>query len=673
MASLTQDGRLIALTTPLGKDALVLTGFTGREAISRLFRFDLKTFAQAGSTVDFEKIVGQNVTITVLQAGGKKRFFNGFVSNFAAVGGDAHSVHYELQVVPWVWMLTRESDCRIFHNKNVQQIVEQVFSDRGYHDYKFQLSGSYSPIEYCVQYRETDFNFISRLLEQYGIFYFFEHNDGSHILHIADSPNAIQPCPGQPNAGYYLTYGSLKKDDAVDSLTLEQEMKTGKYTLRDYNFKTPSTDLTGSESTIYATGGNAKFEIFDYPGLYENRSEAKAAATVRMQEEEASHLAGHGASTCRSFTTGYKFEMKDHPVKLLNKTYVLTEIWHMASVSGTYSVSKDEQSGEAYSNHFTCIPDDVRFRPARITPKPFVQGPQTAVVTGDAGEEIWVDKYGRVQLLFPWDRKKDLSCWVRVSQDWAGQNWGMINIPRVGQEVVVSFIEGDPDRPLITGRVYNAEQAVPYPLPDNKTRTTFKTRSSKGGGASNYNELRFEDKTGSEQVYLQGEKDLDIQVKHDAREQIGNDRSLIVKHNSMEQVDGDLSLQVKGNQSEAIGSDLSHTVSGDFHQSTNGTISLVAGQNLYEQSGQNYAHSAGQAIHLKAGMTVVIEAGVQLSLKASGNFIDIGPAGVSISGTMVMINSGGAAGSGCGSSPKSPKNPKLPDLADDGSKGTKMN
>jgi type VI secretion system secreted protein VgrG len=408
-------------------------------------------------------------------------------------------------------------------------------------------------------------------------------------------------------------------------------------------------------------------------------------ARVRMQEDEAAHKIARGTSACRAFTTGYKFDLEDHPLGAMNDCYVLTEIQHVASVAGSYS-DRAGAAGDSYSNQFTCMPADVPFRPARTTPKPFVQGPQTAVVVGKSsdddsaddknaggdGEEIWVDKWGRVLVLFPWDRKKATSCWMRVSQDWAGEGWGMINIPRVGQEVIVSFLEGDPDRPIITGRVYNDVQTVPYPLPDNGTRTTFRTSSSTGGGTAHYNELRFEDKSGKEQIFVRGEKDYDTRILNDSREWIGNDRSLVVTKDQMEKVSGDVHLQVEGKHSEKITGDMSSHISGNLNQKSDQTISIQAGMNLYEKSGQNFAHEAGMAIHLKAGMTLILEAGVQLSLKVGGNFIDIGPAGVSIQGTMVMINSGGAAGSGCGSSPADPTDPKKPDEADDGSKGTKM-
>jgi type VI secretion system secreted protein VgrG len=657
----SQQERLIALTTPLGEDALLLAAFSGHEAISRLFSFQLDLLSEKGA-IDFATIIGKKVTIRVTQSDKTDRYFNGIVSQFAQSGSDSRFTRYQMQMVPWTWLLTRYADCKIFHNKTVQEILEQVFKDRGLTDYTIRLNGSYSPIEYCVQYRETDFNFISRLMEQNGIFYFFQHQDGSHTMVIADSASAHEACPGQATAGYNLVSGAIDEEDVIHSWKLEQEWRSGKYTLTDYNFKTPSANLLATEPSGIDVGGNSDFELFDFPGEYAVRGDGSAFAKVRMQEEEASHLVANGSSVCRAFTSGYKFTLQDHYQSTMNVSYVLTEVQHSASVADTYTMnSSGGAGGESYANDFTCIPETVPFRPARLTPKPFVQGPQTAVVVGKSdpsdgsgsGEEIWVDKYGRVIVLFPWDRVNKYSCWVRVSQDWAGQGWGGITIPRVGQEVLVSFLEGDPDRPIITGRVYNADQTVPYALPDYQTRSTFKTRSSKGGGAENYNELRFEDKKGDEQIFLRGEKDFDNRIKNDTREWIGNNRSLIVTQDQMEKAGGDLHSQVTGNVNEKVGQNLS----------------LQVGQNLYEKSGMNFAHEAGQVIHLKAGMTVVLEAGVELTLKVGGNFIDIGPAGVTIVGTMVMINSGGAAGSGCGSSPTSPKDP---DQADDGSKGSKM-
>jgi len=700
----TQAGRLIALSTPLGDDKLLLTGLTGREAISRLFDFHLTTLSEE-TAIDFTQIVGQSVTIHITQFDDSKRHFNGIVSHFACTGKDGDMTRYELQVVPKLWTLTRYADCRIFHNKDVTEIVKAVLDERGI-DYQASFTATYKKLEYCVQYRETDFNFISRLMEQFGIFYFFQHADGSHTMMLGDSSSVHQECPGQSSAGFNLSMGGLDAGDVVNAWSIGQGLRSGKHSLTDYNFTTSTTDLGASETTIYSVGGNDSMEIFDYPGVHLTQSDGTAVAKLRMQEDEAVHKIAHGASVCRAFTTGYKFDLKEHPLDAMNATYLLTEIQHVASVSGTFR--EEGGTGEDnYSNHFACIPADVLFRPARATPKPFVQGPQTAVVVGKSsdedsdddqdaggdGEEIWVDKWGRVLVLFPWDRKKATSCWVRVSQDWAGQGWGMINIPRVGQEVIVSFLEGDPDRPIITGRVYNDVQVVPYKLPDNGTRTTFRTSTSTGGGTDHYNELRFEDKQGSEQVFVRGEKDYDTRILNDSREWIGNNRSLIVVKDQMEQVKGNLSLQVTGDQYEKVGGDvhlqvtgkqsekitgdMNHHIAGNWNHKSDQNVSLQAGMNMYEKSGENYAHEAGMAIHLKAGMTMVLEAGVQLSLKAGGSFIDIGPEGIAISGApMVMINSGGSAGSGSGSSPTSPadpKDPKDPDEADDGSKGTKMN
>jgi len=732
----TQEGRLIAIDTGLKDlgypaESLLLAGFSGHEAMSRLFSFHLDLLQEKGvdgfKGIAFKDIVGKTVTIRVIQSDDTPRYFNGVVSHFALSGEDTLFLHYQMEVVPWTWQLTLYSDCKIFHNKTVGEILQQVFSDRNMTDFKIQLSGTYPTLEYCVQYRETDFNFISRLMEQFGIFYYFEHESDKHTMVISDSSNSLSPCPGQEEASLNLAGGGLDDDDVVNSINLSRALVSGNYTLTDYYFETPSANLLVSEPTVWEGDNNQSFELYDYPGDYTKRTDGTAATKLRMQEVEAGITIAQGSSVCRAFTTGYNFDLKDHPQTAMNVTYLLTEIQHLASAGDSYKAigGAEGRGSDGYSNHFTCIPASVPFRPARVTPKPFVQGVQTATVVGKSqdtenssaddpgtdGEEIWVDKYGRVVVLFPWDRKTACSCWVRVSQDWAGQGWGSITIPRVGQEVIVSFIEGDPDRPIITGRVYNATQTVPYTLPDNQTRSTFMTRSSKGGSSSTYNELRFEDKTGSEQVFFRSQKDFDNYVVNDTREWIGNNRSLIVTKDQMESVGGDRHEQitgknivkiggdrqeqlganetitiggnrnekVSGNHVETISGDLNSNISGNLNQKIGSTLSLQVGENLYEKSGTNYAHQAGEQIHLKAGMTIVLEAGTEICLKVGGNYIDINPAGVSIVGTMVMINSGGSAGSGCGSSPTSPTSPDSPtdptkpDQADNGSKGTKMN
>lgn len=704
----TQENRLISIDTPLGTDALLLYGFAGYERVSRLFRFDLDLLSENDS-ITFTDIVGQNVTVSVEQIDGTARYFNGCISRFSQSGKDSRFTHYRAEMVPWLWFLTRNADCRIFQNLTAPDIITQVFSKLSFQDYQNKLQGTYNPLEYCVQYRETHFNFVSRLMERFGIFYFFQHEQGKHTMILGDS-NSVFGSLGNVKCG--LTQGAVEDEDLITAWNSEQELRTGKYTLTDYNFTTPSTSLLATEATVDTVGPNASYEIFDYPGDYLTVGDGDSVTELRMQEEEASHLVATGASGCRAFTSGLQFTLQGHYRSDQNTAYVLSEVQHAASVGQAYYGG---DSGSHYSNHFTCAPVSVPFRPVRITPKPMVQGPQTAVVVGKSGEEIWVDQYGRIKVQFFWDRvgQKDenSSCWIRVSQPWAGKNWGSMWIPRIGQEVIVEFLEGDPDRPMVTGRVYNAEVMPPYTLPDNGTRSTFMSRSSKGGGTANYNELRFEDKMGSEQIFMNAEKDMDWRVEHDSREFVGNNRSLIVttdqlekiggkKHahvvgDHMEKIEGAMSLQVTGDQKEKVGGNLSLDLTGDQKEQIGGGMSLAVssdqkiqvgggyslqvGQSHNEKAGQNIAAEAGMTIHLKGGMSVVIEAGMEVALKGPGGFVSVGPSGVTIQGTMVLINSGGAAGSGPGAetqspaSPDAPTDPTDPDEADDGSKGGKMN
>ncbi len=556
----TQDDRVIAIETPLGKDVLLLVSFAAHESISHLFRISAQLYSENGS-IDFTKIIGQKVSISLKLADGSKRYFSGVVSRFAQVGMDKRFTHYHAEIVPWLWFLTRRADCRIFQNMTIPDIVTKVFKDRGFGDFRNALQGDFEQREYCVQYRETDFNFVSRLMEQYGIFYFFEHEKDKHTLVMGNKTSVHKPCPSQSKIRLDFTGGGYSKDeDFISSWNLEQELRPGKYALTDYNFETPSTSLLANEDTIFKVGGNDSYEVFDYPGEYAKKAEGESRTQIRMQEEEAGHLMGVGGGAARTFASGYRFDLSGHARADQNQSYLLTEVQHSASVGSSYSGSEG-QSEEFYSNHFRCIPYSVLYRPQRNTPRPFVQGPQTAVVAGKSGEEIWTDKYGRVKVQFFWDRegKKDekSSCWIRSSQPWAGKNWGAINIPRIGQEVIVEFLEGDPDRPLITGRVYNDEQMPPYKLADNQTRTTFMTRSTKGGGSSNYNELRFEDKKGDEQIFMNAEKDMDLRVEKESREYVGANRHMIVASSQFETVNGDKQSQVGGKFLEKIAGDTS--------------------------------------------------------------------------------------------------------------------
>ncbi|MCC6127143.1 MAG: type VI secretion system tip protein VgrG [Pirellulales bacterium] len=720
--ALKQAKRLLTLKTPLGEDALELTAFTGREEMSRLFRFELTMISDKNS-ITADQIVGKNVTFGVKLPDDSPRHFNGFVSRFQAGDEDRQGRrNYRAEVVPWLWFLTLTADCRIFQNMSVKEIIEKIFQDLGFSDYQTsQIKGNHPKREYCVQYHETDFNFVSRLMEEEGIFYYFKHEDGKNILVMADQKGAYADCK-ENEVDYPRDVGSRDVKDHLTHWEHRYEFQSGKWAQTDYNFieqparfeKTPSNLLMSKQTTKVNLANIQKYEIYDYPGGYEKKDQGDALTKIRMEETEAAHDMVEAASKCRTFTVGGKFKVNKHRSSAEEgKTYVITSIEHSATEPGSYETG--DLFGEDYFNSFTCIPDSVTFRPARITPKPTIVGSQTAVVVGPAGEEIYTDKYGRVKVQFYWDRegKRDdkTTCFIRCAQSSAGKGWGTMFIPRIGQEVVVSYLEGNPDQPLITGVVYNAEQMPPYTLPDEKTKSYIKTNSSKGG--EGYNELRFEDKKGSEQIFVHGQKDMDVRVINDSRENIGHDRHrtiggekdgqkvgmqfeevfvdkyLKVHRNRVEQIGGEMLLRVggidgDGNQEitvegvkkELIGKESNLHVKADLKEKIDGGQSLTVGGDLQQKVGMNYALEAGMAVHVKAGMTLVIEAGAQLSLKVGGNFIDINPAGVFIQGTMVMINSGGAPGSGAGANPAAPSDPAevsppAPDPADDSKTGQK--
>ncbi|MCK6556319.1 type VI secretion system tip protein VgrG [Candidatus Binatia bacterium] len=645
----TQDDRLIAIDTPLGKDALLLDRMRGVEAISRPFRFELDLLSEK-ENLRADDLLGQRVLVRLRLQDGTHRPISGIVSRFVLAETDQRLTAYRMEVVPWLWLLTRKSGCRIFQEKTVPEIVEHIFKEAGFKDYRLQLRGSYAPRDYCVQYRETDFNFVSRLMEQYGIAYFFEHGEEKHTLVMADEPGAFPVCPGQSSARCATT-GLMHDDDVVREVRIEHVLRTGKYALGDFNFETPTTSLLASVSSTQALASG--YEVYDYPGEYAQRGEGDRLVRLRIQAEDAARTVLGGGGSCRAFAGGCRFELQGHDRRDANIPYLLTEVTHDASVGSAYRTGAVEVA-ESYVNAFKAIPFKVAFRPPLVTPRPVVAGSQTAIVVGPKGEEIHTDRFGRVKVQFHWDREgkydEKSSCWLRVAQEWAGKRWGAVWLPRIGQEVVVKFIEGDPDRPIVVGRAYNAEHMPPYGLPAEQTRSALKSYSSKGGGG--FNELRFEDKKGKEQLFVHAERQQDVRVKKDALEWVGRDRHLIVEKEQRESVKGDKHLRVRGDRNEQI----------------DGSASQKIGMDLDEKVGMKAAVDAGMEIHLKAGMNVVIEGGLTVTLKAGGGFVVVGPAGVAISGTPILINSGGAAGTGSGASPDPPKAPKEADVARPGEK-----
>jgi len=618
---LTQENRLIAIDTPLGPDVLLLRGFTGHESLSRLFSFELDLLSP-DPEIKFDKIIGQKVTIRVRLGKEKERFFHGMISRFMQTGSDVGLANYRATMVPALWFLTRTADCRIFQSKKVPDIIQEILKENGVTDIKTVLKASYEPRDYCVQYRETDFNFVSRLMEQYGMFYFFEHEEKKHTVVLADDLSAHQPCPEQPKVSWNPQGSDNLDEDVITSLQWEETFRFGKYAVTDYNFETPSTSLRAEVKTQIEVGGNSKYEIYDYPGEYGKKSEGDGIAKIRMQEEEAQYKVISGAGTARVFMTGYKFTLQDYVRKDVNGDYVLTQVQHVASVGNTYTTGAAAGGNEDdYSNSFACIPAKRPFRSPQVTPKPMVQGPQTAVVVGKSGEEIWTDKYGRVKVQFHWDRygkmNESSSCWVRVSQNWAGKNWGAMFIPRIGQEVIVEFLEGDPDQPIITGRVYNAEQTVPYPLPAEQTKSTIKSNSSKGGGGSN--EFRFEDKKGSEEIFLHGQKDWTIAIENDKNQTVGHDETLAVGNNRTKTVKVDQSEDIGSNKKIHVGATHTETIDSDKTMTVGGNHSetISGNETITVSTASAHTIALARALTIGAAYQVTVGAGMNETIGAA--------------------------------------------------------
>jgi type VI secretion system secreted protein VgrG len=750
MPPYSQANRPLQVTTPL-PDALFITGFRGTEQVSHLFSFALDLIADNSTTIDFSQLIGKQITLTVATPGkggdADWRYLDGICAAFSEGDRNQQFTGYIAEVVPKVWLLTRLARSRIFQQKSVPDILKKVF--QGF-DCAFELHSKYEPREYCVQYRETDFNFASRLMEDEGIYYFFRHSKDAHKMVIADTPQSHSDVPGLTAARYAMVEGGPRKADHVFQWRKTQVVRSSKYTLWDHSFQQPTQNLEAKENIQDSVQvgttthklkdqANAPLEVYDFPGGYAQRFDGvspsggdqaarlqkifednQRTAKLRMEAEAMPAVTIYGTSSCRNFVSGHKFALDRHFDA--EGTYVLVSVTHEASMQDFYR-SGGAGANFEYSNSFTCIPVQLPYRPSRLTPKPFIAGVQNALVTGPSGKEIFIDKYGRAKVQFYWDRegKNDgnSSCWIRVAQLFAGKRWGSSFWPRLGQEVLVTFVEGDPDQPVIVGGVYNAEQMPPYEGdgldPKHKTEPNIsgiKTNSTLGG--TGFNEIRFDDTKDKEQLFFHAERNLEMTAKNDSlartygnrhqiigqqkdgqksgdqQETVYQDKHLTVHRNQIEQVgdsrqlviggigegQGNQDVVIKGTRKESIGKDDHLQVSGNRNQKVGGSESLSVGSDQQLKVGQKHAVDAGQEIHLKAGMKLIIEAGLQVSIKGAGGFIDIGPAGVTIQGTTVLINSGGSAGAGSGSSPSNPASPteakpNQPNLADDSKSGQK--
>ena len=645
----TQDGRPLAVLTPLGQDKLLLVGFSGQEAISRPFNFRLDTLAKNKTEVAPERLLGQKVTVELQLPAQGKRHFNGIVNRVIEGTRGLFFTEYTLGVVPQLWLLARKAQSRIFQHLSVPDILKKVFEGLDVH---FELQRAFHPREFCVQYRETDLNFASRLMEEEGILYFFKHGPNEHTMVVANTPSSHPDVPDTANVIYETVEGGRRDEDRITSWAKTQELRSGRYTLWDHHFELPHKHLEAGKSITdsvqagtvthkLSVANNSKLELYDFPGEYAQRFDGisggggeqpqeldkifednQRTVEIRMQEEAMASMLIEGGSNCRQFTSGHKFTLERH--FNADGTYVLTSVQH------NFSLDNYRSAGAvfSYDNAFSCIPLGLPFRPPRLTARPIVAGTQTAVVVGPPGEEIFTDKYGRVKVQFHWDREgkndADSSCWVRVATHWAGKQWGIIHIPRIGQEVVLEFLAGNPDEPVVVGSVYNADMLPPYQLPDNKTQSGIKSRSTPGGSPADFNEIRFEDKKGSEQLYIHAEKNEDIVVENSKTERVGSNETITVGNDRTETVGRDQAITIGRDDMLTVGKDQTITIAvkqdetiGVSRTTTIGaTDSLTVAANRSVTIGASQTLTAGAAIAISAGGTIAITSGAAIAITA---------------------------------------------------------
>ena len=636
----TQTNRRFSVATPLAEEALVLRKMTGSEKLSRLFEFDLELHSD-DIDIRHEDLLGENITVSIELPDNELRYINGIVSRISMEGYEGRHVVYRATLSPWFWFLTRTSDCRIFQEMTAPDIIKQVFNDHGFSDYEERLTGSYKTWEYCVQYRETDFNFLSRLMEQEGIYYFFTHVDGKHNLVLADAPSAHESVPGYESVPYFPPdENARRKRDHITSWKASKQIQPGSYSLTDYDFKAPKKNLT-AVSEVVRDHSSSEFEIFDYSGEYRESSEGDQYVKARIQELQAQYETLQGEGDAAGLVTGSVFDLTDFPRDDQNRKYLI--------IGATYDISSSGLEGgsdvrEYFHVSIQAMDAEQEYRAARSTPKPMVQGVQTAVVVGPYGEEIHTDEYGRVKVQFHWDRygetNENSSCWIRVAHIWAGKNWGGIYTPRIGQEVIVDFLEGDPDQPIIVGRVYNKDNMPPYDLPANKTQSGIKTRSSKGGDSSTFNEIRFEDKKGSEELYIHAEKNYNNLVENDYSNHVQNNYSLQVDNDASQKVTNNKTVDIGVNHTETIGGNMDLSITGNSDQAITGNNTIaITGSHTQEVTGNSDSWTLADESKKVMGNTSEIFIGTKSELQVgakTSNFV--GAVHETLVGAKVAIN-----------------------------------
>ena len=629
MAGYKQSGPL-RLSSPLGVDDLLLDGMAGSEGLSELFKFQLH-MRSVNTSLGAADVVGKDMTVTIAMPGAAPRHVSGMVTRFIQSGQDRDFAVYEAELAPALWLLTLSRDRKIFPNQGVDAVVKAVLSSFAIR-FDSRLSGTYPQRDYCVQYDETAFDFISRLMEQAGIFYFFTFSSSGHTMILADAPGHFDDCGGAAAVRFWPDNGMLKPVDCVTRFAYEHNIAVKRATVNDYDFVTPETTLEGS---FAAAAGNGS--IYEFATGHMTVDAATALARLRVEASQAAAEVLRGDSYCFPFTAGAKFTLSGHFNAALNAAFVLRRVHHAARCDG-------------YTNSFEAFPAAVPFRAPVRTPRPRAAGCETARVVGPAGEEIWTDQYGRVKVHFPWDRDAaddKRAPWIRVAQAVAGKGVGALFLPRVGHEVVISYMNGDPDRPLITGSVYNGNNVTPATLPANQTQSILRTLSSKQGSAGN--ELRFEDKKDGEQLYLHAQKDMLVEIENALSTTLKKgaelhtleegDRTVeLKKGKETHKVAGSRSVAVTGAESHANQAGFEHTVKGDYALTVDGSLTItVKGAIKLVSTEAAVAFDAKSTLSAKAGTELRCEAGTKLTNKAGVSLLQ--QAGQQIDSQAAIINS----------------------------------
>ncbi|PJE41066.1 MAG: type VI secretion system tip protein VgrG [Pseudomonas sp.] len=608
--------------------------FTGREAISQPFEFELELVSERPD-LDLESLLHQAAFLAFDQAG---HGIHGQIYRVAQGESGKRLSRYHVTLRPKLAYLAHRSNQRIFQHLTVEKIISQVLQEHGIqaNAYQFQLGSIYPEREYCVQYDESDLHFVQRLCEEEGIHYHFQHSEQGHVVVFGDDQT---PFPKLAPTAYQQDSGLVADKPVIKRFGVRVETRSSRVTRRDYDFEKPKLLMEADAKSAF----KPDLEDYDYPGRFVDRERGKHLSQRILERHRHDFELAQGDGDQPLLVSGHFLALTEHPRASWNDLWLLTEIHHEGkqpqvleeSVTSHTEASDGFQQG--YRNRFTATPWTVLYRPPLNHPKPRILGSQSAVVTGPPGEEIHCDEYGRIKVQFFWDREGQAddktSCWLRVSSSWAGDRYGGIAIPRVGMEVLVTFLEGDPDQPLVTGCLYHAEHVVPYALPANKTRSVFKTLSSPGGGG--YNELRIEDKKGAEQIYIHAERDWDENIEHDQKIRIGNERHDTVEANSYS--------EFKAEEHRTTHADRKSEIKANDH--------LTVGNNQHIKIGIGQFINAGQEIHLSSGQKVVLEAGSELTFKAAGSFIKLDASGITMVGPIIKFNSGGAPGSGSGAAP----------------------